>query len=354
MQYKLMICIAFIMAILSAIMTSFGMMDLFAAAGTFILILFIIIDLGRFLLFNFVVNEWHNLRSVKYFIVLIISLLFGYSAVGVYSKLDSLVTPETKQAMVNAVVYNRANANAKVKQSRSEDLVKIAEEEYRNALDWNKNDLQNCIARANGNKNAENRCNNTKRSLDNKASAILKEALAKADESLDKVEEKTKIHAENRNEIANVLMTICKLTQKSCDSYENLQNSLTIVIILVIIGTDYLQIAIILAVNTRKNKKIKKEDEIVEEEKIEPVLEKHEIKQKRKHKEYIEPSIEQSVEEKLIDAINEDPNFGKEELADGVLTGKEVATLFEKASKRPNRKKSIFSHPFKFVGPKPQ
>ena len=258
MQYKLMICIAFIMAVLSAIMTSFGMMDLFAAAGTFILILFVIIDLGRFLLFNFIVNEWHNLRSVKYFIVLIISLLFGYSAVGVYSKLDSLVTSETKQAMVNTVIYNKANANAKVKQSRSEDLVKIAEEEYRNALDWNKNDLQNCIARASGNKNTENRCNNTKRSLDNKALANLKEALTKADESLDRVEEKTKIHVENRNEIANVLMTICKLTQKSCDSYENLQNSLTIVIILVIIGTDYLQIAIILAVNTRKNKKLKK------------------------------------------------------------------------------------------------
>lgn len=342
MQYKLMICIAFIMAVLSAIMTSFGMMDLFAAAGTFILILFIIIDLGRFLLFNFVVNEWHNLRSVKYFIVLIISLLFGYSAVGVYSKLDSLVTSETKQAMVNAVVYNKANANAKVKQSRSEDLVKIAEEEYRNTLDWNKNDLQNCIARANGNKNAENRCNNTKRSLDNKASAILKEALAKADESLDIVEEKTKIHAENRNEIANVLMTICKLTQKSCDSYENLQNSLTIVIILVIIGTDYLQIAIILAVNTRKNKKLKRE-ETVEKKTI-----------KREHEKYKEPNQNQSIEEKLVDAINEDPDFGKEELADGVLTGEEVATLFEKASKRPNRKKSVFSHPFKFVGPKPQ
>ena len=337
-----MICIAFIMAVLSAIMTSFGMMDLFAAAGTFILILFIIIDLGRFLLFNFVVNEWHNLRSVKYFIVLIISLLFGYSAVGVYSKLDSLVTSETKQAMVNAVVYNKANANAKVKQSRSEDLVKIAEEEYRNALDWNKNDLQNCIARANGNKNAENRCNNTKRSLDNKASAILKEALAKADESLDIVEEKTKIHAENRNEIANVLMTICKLTQKSCDSYENLQNSLTIVIILVIIGTDYLQIAIILAVNTRKNKKLKREE----------TTEKKTIK--REHEKYKEPNQNQSIEEKLVDTINEDPDFGKEELADGVLTGEEVATLFEKASKRPNRKKSVFSHPFKFVGPKPQ
>ena len=337
-----MICIAFVMAVLSAIMTSFGMMDLFAAAGTFILILFIIIDLGRFLLFNFVVNEWHNLRSVKYFIVLIISLLFGYSAVGVYSKLDSLVTSETKQAMVNTVVYNKANANAKVKQSRSENLVKIAEEEYRNTLDWNKNDLQNCIARANGNKNVENRCNNTKRSLDNKASAILKEVLTKADESLDRVEEKTKIHIENRNKIANVLMTICKLTQKSCDSYENLQNSLTIVIILVIIGTDYLQIAIILAVNTRKNKKLKKEE----------TTKKKTIK--REHEKYKESNQNQSVEEKLIDTINEDPNFGKEELADGVLTGEEVAALFEKASKHPNRKKSVFSHPFKFVGPKPQ
>ena len=144
-------------------------------------------------------------------------------------------------------------------------------------------------------------------------------------------------------------MTICKLTQKSCDNYEGLQNALTIVIILVIIGTDYLQIAIILAVNTRKNKKIKKEDEIIE---------KKNVMVERKHKEYIEPELmpepEQSIEEKLVDAINEDPDFGKEELADGVLTGEEVATLFEKASKRPNRKKSVFSHPFKFVGPKPQ
>ena len=144
-------------------------------------------------------------------------------------------------------------------------------------------------------------------------------------------------------------MTICKLTQKSCDNYEGLQNALTIVIILVIIGTDYLQIAIILAVNTRKNKKIKKEDEIIE---------KKNVMVERKHKEYIEPEPmpepEQSIEEKLVDAINEDPDFGKEELADGVLTGEEVAALFEKASKRPNRKKSVFSHPFKFVGPKPQ
>jgi len=358
MQYKLMIGIAFIMAILSAIMTSFGMMDLFAAAGTFILCLFIIIDLGRFLLFNFTVNEWHNLRSVKYFIVIIITLLFGYSAVGVYSKLDSLVTNETKQAMVNAVIYNKANANAEVKQNRSEDLARIAEEEYRNALDWNKNDLQNCIARARGNKNAENKCNNTKRALDNKASAALKEALTKADESLDIVEAKTKINTENRNEIANVLMTICKLTQKSCDSYENLQNSLTIVIILVIIGTDYLQIAIILAVNTRKNKKKiientqnSKENKLNNEKK-EPKFE------RQHHAEYIQkPNEKQEIEvseKEIASLIDKDENFSKKELADGILTGKETIGLLKKVSKKLKNKKSIFSRPFRFSGPRPQ
>ena len=91
--------------------------------------------------------------------------------------------------MVNMAVYNKAHANANTKQNRSEDLAKIAEEEYREALEWNKNDLANCIARARGNKNSENRCNNTKRALDIKASNILKEALAKADASLDNVEE---------------------------------------------------------------------------------------------------------------------------------------------------------------------
>ena len=284
------------------------MVDLFKAAGMFILILFVIIDLGRFLLFNFLVNEWHNLRKVKYAIVLIITLLFGYSAVGIFSKLDSLVTPETKQAMVNAAVYNKANDNAQVKQNRSEDLAKLAEEEYRNALDWNRNDLQNCIVRARGNKEAENRCNNTKRSLDNKASMALKEALAKADETLDVVEEKTKITTQNQSEIATVLTTICKLTQKSCDTYNSLQNALTILIFLVIIGTDYLQIAIILAVNTRKNKKLNDDNKI---EETTPEVKKPALKHEKiiiaKHIDEIKPKIETDVkiEEKIDKKIEQ-------------------------------------------------
>lgn len=308
MSYIIMLITAAVLALFSSLLTAFGMMDLFKAAGMFILILFVIIDLGRFLLFNFLVNEWHNLRKVKYAIVIIITLLFGYSAVGIFSKLDSLVTPETKQAMVNAAVYNKANDNAQVKQNRSEDLAKVAEEEYHNALDWNRNDLQNCIARARGNKEAENRCNNTKRALDNKASIALKEALAKADATLDVVEEKTKITTQNQSEIATVLTTICKLTQKSCDTYNNLQNALTILIFLVIIGTDYLQIAIILAVNTRKNKKYKddnKKEETIPEAK----------KQVLKHEKIIitedidenRPKIETEikVEEKIPEKIDE-------------------------------------------------
>ena len=308
MSYIIMLITAAILALFSSLLTAFGMVDLFKAAGMFILILFVIIDLGRFLLFNFLVNEWHNLRKVKYAIVLIITLLFGYSAVGIFSKLDSLVTPETKQAMVNAAVYNKANDNAQVKQNRSEDLAKLAEEEYRNALDWNRNDLQNCMARARGNKEAENRCNNTKRSLDNKASMTLKEALAKADETLDVVEEKTKITTQNQSEIATVLTTICKLTQKSCDTYNSLQNALTILIFLVIIGTDYLQIAIILAVNTRKNKKLNDNNKIEEitSEVKKPAL-KHEKIIIAKHIDEIKPKIETNVkiEEKIDKKIEQ-------------------------------------------------
>ena len=336
MSYIVMLIIAAVLALMSSAMTAFGMVDLFNAVGIFILALFIIIDLGRFLLFNFTVNEWHNLRKVKYFIVIILILLFGYSAVGVYSKLDSLVTPETKQAMVNAVVYNKANANAKVKQDRSEDLAKIAKEEYRNALDWNRNDLQNCIARARGNKNAENKCNNTKRALDNKASIVLKEALVKADESLDIVEAKTKINVENRNEIANVLMTICKLTQKSCDTYDNLQNSLTIVIILVIIGTDYLQIAIILAVNTRKNKKkiIENIQDPKRNKKHKVVIDKVEIKDNKLE-------IEKAFEKYKPEEINKIEN--KIEIKNQVKKDKKLFSLNNKILR-----------PFKFSGAKPK
>lgn len=258
MKYTFMMGLALVLALFSSAMTALGMQELFSAAGILILSLFITIDLGRFLLFTFLVDEWHNLRKIKYVIVIILSLLFLYSGAGVFSKLDSLISIETKEAMINAAAYNKAADNAQVKQTRSEDLAKIAQNEYNEALKWNKEDHANCMLRAQTNNNvpvAENKCNNTKRSLDNKASAALKEALRQADDTLNAVEETTLTSSKNQSEIANVLSTICKFTQKSCDSYDNLQNALTILILLVIIGVDYLQIAIVLAVNTRKNKK---------------------------------------------------------------------------------------------------
>ena len=79
MKYIFMLGVALCLAVISSIMTALGMTELFATAGMFILILFIIIDLGRFLLFNFIVDEWQNLRKVKYVITLILALLFVYS-----------------------------------------------------------------------------------------------------------------------------------------------------------------------------------------------------------------------------------------------------------------------------------
>ena len=65
MKYGFMLFIAFTMAIISSLLTAFGMADLFSGVGKLILTMFIIIDLGRFLLFNFLVDEWNNLRKVK-------------------------------------------------------------------------------------------------------------------------------------------------------------------------------------------------------------------------------------------------------------------------------------------------
>lgn len=258
MKYTFMIIVAGILALFSSAMTALGMTNLFAASGMFILILFVIIDLGRFILFNFVVDEWKNLRKIKYLITVILALLFLYSGVGIYAKLDNLVSPATKQAMTEAAYYNKSEQNASINETRAEDTLLIAKQEYQAAIEWNKNDHKNCIQRAQKASDiaeAENKCNNTKRRLDQKASNELKAAQKESKQALENTEQTIQQNAKNKSEIAAILTTICKFSGKSCTTYDDLQFALTLVIILVIIGTDYLQIAIILAVNTRKNKK---------------------------------------------------------------------------------------------------
>lgn len=265
-KYDIMLFTAFVLSVFSATMTALGMSDLFEKGGIIIFLIFMCIDLGRFLLFNFLTDEWKNLRKIKYIIVLILTLLFGYSAVGIFSQLSNMISPATRQAMLNAAAYNKAAANALVKQTRASDMTIVAKKEYENALSWNKTDYANCLKRAQTKEmqeeidKAENKCNNTKRWLDNKASKAYKEAMLKADESLDKVEATTKDMSKNQSDLAAILTSICEIGRMDCGSYQGLQNALSIVIILVIVGTDYLQIAIVLAVNTRKNKKENEDD----------------------------------------------------------------------------------------------
>lgn len=279
MKYTFMIIVAGILALFSSAMTALGMTNLFAASGMFILILFVVIDLGRFILFNFLVDEWKNLRKIKYLITVILALLFLYSGVGIYAKLDNLVSTSTKQAMTEAAYYNKSEQNASINETRAEDTLLIAKQEYQAAIEWNKNDYENCIQRAQKASDiaeAENKCNNTKRRLDQKASNELKAAQKESKQVLENTEQTIQQNAKNKSEIAAILTTICKFSGKSCTTYDDLQFALTIVIILVIIGTDYLQIAIILAVNTRKNKKeIEKiiKDEIIEQKTAEQEIE---------------------------------------------------------------------------------
>ena len=302
LKYKLMILVAGILALTSSLLTALGMAELFQ--GLFII--FLIIDLGRFLVLNFVVDEWKNLRSIKWIITIILSLLFVYSAVGVYNKLNSMI-PETVQvAMVEAASYNRAQDNAEIKQDRSSNLAEVAQSEYQKSMDWNAKDYENCMKRANGDADAENKCNNTKRRLDRNASSALKEAMKTANTDLDKTQEAVNQNVKNQGEIAGVLTTVCRiLPNTDCKTYEGLQTALTVIILLVICGLDYLQLSIVLAVNTRKNKKEEKE-KIPEEKEIiieQPTtIKKRTVKPKKKEvvvekvKEEIKPEVEKVVE----------------------------------------------------------
>ena len=266
LKYKLMILTAGILALTSSLLTALGMAELFQ--GLFII--FLVIDLGRFLVLNFVVDEWKNLRGIKWVITTILAILFVYSAVGVYNKLNSMIPESVQTAMVEAASYNRAQDNAEVKQNRSSNLAEIAQSEYQKSMDWNTKDHENCLKRANGDAEAENKCNKTKRRLDRSASNALKEAMKNANTALDNTQEAINKNVKNQGEIAGVLTTVCKiLPNTDCKTYDGLQMALTIIILLTICGLDYLQLSIVLAVNTRKNKK----DKEIESKNIEKVEE---------------------------------------------------------------------------------
>ena len=302
-----MILVAGILALTSSLLTALGMAELFQ--GLFII--FLIIDLGRFLVLNFVVDEWKNLRAIKWIITIILSLLLVYSA-------------------VEAASYNKAQDNAEIKQDRSSNLAEVAQSEYQKSMDWNAKDYENCIKRANGDADAENKCNNTKRRLDRNASNTLKEAMKTANTDLDKTQEAVNQNVKNQGEIAGVLTTVCRiLPNTDCKTYEGLQTALTVIILLVICGLDYLQLSIVLAVNTRKNKKDEKEEDekdsnvIETQESIPEIIKKvKKVRKPAKTKEKIE-QIEEKIEENISDTVITEPK--KEE--------KHSLKLFKKRAK---------------------
>ena len=316
LKYKLMILVAGILALTSSLLTALGMAELFQ--GLFIV--FLIIDLGRFLVLNFIVDEWKNLRTIKWIITIILGILFVYSAVGVYNKLNSMIPESVQTAMIEAASYNKAKDNAEIKQDRSESLASVAQSEYQKSMDWNAKDYENCMKRANGDADAENKCNNTKRRLDRNASNTLKEAMKSADTALDNTQTAVTNNVKNQSEIAGVLTTVCRvLPNTDCKTYEGLQTALTVVIFLVICGLDYLQLSIVLAVNTRRNKKEGENKEVETVEiKVIDTKSKKKTKQRKKIKEEIEPVKEKTEELEIT----------KEEILPKVLEPKKMISEF--------------------------
>jgi len=341
-KYKLMILVAGILALTSSLLTALGMAELFQ--GLFII--FLIIDLGRFLVLNFVVDEWKNLRFIKWIITLILSLLFVYSAVGVYNKLNSMIPESIQTAMIEAASYNKAQDNAEIKQTRSTDLASIAQSEYQKSMDWNSKDYENCMKRANGNVDAENKCNNTKRRLDRNASTALKEAMKTANQDLDTTQEAVNKNVKNQGEIAGVLTTVCRiLPNTDCKTYDGLQTALTVIILLVICGLDYLQLSIVLAVNTRKNKKDPEKEEVVKE----IIVEKEVIKEKPSKKKKIlkkKVKIEPEIKEKSTIKEESTKSEAKKSNPFQKIFSNPVTTKEEKIEKPSLEKKPRHKKPF--------
>ena len=334
-----MILTAGILALTSSLLTALGMAELFQ--GLFII--FLVIDLGRFLVLNFVVDEWKNLRGIKWVITTILAILFIYSAVGVYNKLNSMIPESVQTAMVEAASYNRAQDNAEVKQNRSSSLAEIAQSEYQKSMDWNTKDHENCLKRANGDAEAENKCNNTKRRLDRNASNTLKEAMKNANTALDNTQEAINKNVKNQGEIAGVLTTVCKiLPNTDCKTYDGLQMALTVIILLTICGLDYLQLSIVLAVNTRKNKK----DKEIENKNVEKV---EEVKTLEKEQEEIsiKPRKMNKKKKEKIKTENKhftEPELVKEEMIEIIpeKTVKEEKQKEDKIIENTSKNKKIF------------
>ena len=167
------------------------------------------------------------------------------------------------------------------------------------------------MKRANGDADAENKCNNTKRRLDRNASNALKEAMKTANTDLDNTQAAVDKNVKNQGEIAGVLTTVCRiLPNTDCKTYEGLQTALTIIILLVICGLDYLQLSIVLAVNTRKNKKEveEKEEKPVEVEKIIEIPKKliKKVRKPRKKKEKVVKE-ESAIEEIISESVQTEP-----------------------------------------------
>ena len=336
-----MILTAGILALTSSLLTALGMAELFQ--GLFII--FLIIDLGRFLVLNFVVDEWKNLRAIKWIITIILGILFIYSAVGVYNKLTTMIPESVQVAMVEAATYNKTQDNAEIKQNRSENLAEVAQAEYQKAIDWNAKDYENCIKRANEDPNAENKCNNTKRRLDNNASKALKEAMKNADAALDNAQTAVTQNTKNQSEIAGVLTTVCRiLPNTDCKTYEGLQTALTVIILLVICGLDYLQLSIVLAVNTRKNKKDQKEEIAVEKEIVieEPTVKKKRNKKKKNFqtKEVVKGDV---ISEKIEEPKTEAEEAIQEPAAKVIEKTEKISKKDQKKTKKPKKKRSLFS-----------
>lgn len=264
----LLFILAIILSGVATFLTATGMTALFSGLW----FMFILIDLGRFLVSDYLIKSWKQISSIKYFTTAILACLLVLSSVGVYNALDQRIPTDMHNAIVEAASYNKNALNNEKTQDINKTGYEIALSEYNNQVssyEIQKNaclnkegaDQEKCVRTYNANLSA------AKKRLD----TAKKEYTTSIKDSTSATQEEYK----NQTEIAGILTTICHFTGGHCDTTQGLTRALRIIILLLIIGLEIFALNILFIIHSKElENKIpeKKKEEVIPEVKIEEIV----------------------------------------------------------------------------------
>lgn len=282
-MFKLFLFVlAFILSGTATFLTAGGMSMLFSGLW----FLFITIDLGRFVVSDYLIKKWKSISSIKYFTTLILGLLLCLSSVGVYNALDQRIPKTMHDSIVEAASYNKMSINTQTIQDANKMSYEVSLTEYNSQVSAYEVQKDACLAKDNAD---QEKCIRTYNANMNNAKKKLDTAKSEYMSSIDNSTKATTEEFRNKTEIAGILTTICSFTGGGCDSTQGLTRALKIIILLIILGLEIFALNILFIIhshdddspkplklpkwNIKLPKITRKEKPVVKESPVEPVVE---------------------------------------------------------------------------------